>query len=177
MAEIEDNVAIRPLDAADAQAYRALRLQALLQAPEAFGASYAEEAARPLAAFIERITPAPPSLVFGAFADTELVGVAGFLTGISEKSRHRGTLWGVYLAPAWRGRGVARALVEAVVQHAAQHVLVLQARAVTTNSVALRLYERLGFRPYGIESKALRIDGAFFDEALLALDFSEAERG
>jgi RimJ/RimL family protein N-acetyltransferase len=48
---------------------------------------------------------------------------------------------------------------------------------VTTNSVALRLYERLGFKPYGIESKALRIDGAFFDEALLALDFSEAEPG
>ena len=156
MAETEGDVTIRPLDATDAEAYRALRLQALLQAPEA------------------RITPAPPSLVFGAFAKAELVGVAGFLAGNSEKSRHRGTLWGVYLAPDWRGRGIARALVEAVRAHAAQHVLVLQARAVTTNSVALRLYDRLGFKPYGIESKALRVDGTFFDEALLALDFSLA---
>ena len=177
MAETGGDVTIRPLDATDAEAYRALRLQALLQAPEAFGASHAEEAARPLAAFVERITPAPPSLVFGAFANAELVGMAGFLTGNSEKSRHRGTLWGVYLAPDWRGRGIARALVEAVRAHAAQHVLVLQARAVTTNGVALRLYERLGFKPYGIEAKALRVDGTFFDEALLALDFSEAEPG
>ncbi|AOO83465.1 hypothetical protein [Bosea vaviloviae] len=46
--------------------------------------------------------------------------------------------------------------------------------AANTDGVALRLYERLGFKPYGIESKALRIDGTFFDEALLALDFSEA---
>ncbi|POR56827.1 GNAT family N-acetyltransferase [Bosea psychrotolerans] len=172
MAEIKGNITIRPLDATDAEAYRTLRLQALLQAPEAFGASHAEEAARPPATFIARITPAPPSLVFGAFADAELVGIAGFLAGSSEKSRHRGMLWGVYLAPDWRGRGIARALVEAVVQHAAQHVLVLQARAVTTNSVALHLYERLGFKPYGIESKALRINDALFDEALLALDFS-----
>ena len=174
MAETEGDVTIRPLAATDAEAYRALRLQALLQAPEAFGASHAEEAERPLAAFIARITPAPPSLVFGAFAHAELVGMAGFLAGNSEKSRHKGTLWGVYLAPGWRGRGVAQALVEAVIAHAARHVLVLQTRAVTANSVALRLYDRLGFKPYGIESKALHLDGAFIDEALLALDFSLA---
>jgi RimJ/RimL family protein N-acetyltransferase len=163
---------IRPFEAADAEACRRLRLDALRQAPEAFGASHAEEMARPLSAFSERIAPAAPSLVFGALHGTALIGMAGFLASASEKSCHRGALWGVYVAPDARGQGLATALVKAVIAHASQHVIVLQARVVTTNAAAQRLYERLGFRAYGVEAKALRVDGAFFDEALLALDFT-----
>jgi GNAT superfamily N-acetyltransferase len=163
---------IRPLGQADAEAYRRLRLEALQRHPEAFGASYAEEAARPLQAFAERIAPLPPSRVFGGFAGNELVGIAGFLSGTSPKSRHKGTLWGVYVAPSQRGCGLARRLVEAVIAHAAQHVVVLNANVVTSNATARTLYERLGFRCYGTEEKALCIDGVFRDEALLVLDFS-----
>ncbi len=162
---------IRPLAAADAADFRRLRLDALLRAPEAFGASHAEEAARPLSIFAKRLAPVPPGLVMGAFRERTLIGMAGFLAGASEKSRHRGTLWGVYVAPDERDGGVASALVEAVVAHARRHVLVLQARVVTTNATARRLYERLGFRSYGLETRALCVDGAFYDESLLALDF------
>ncbi|WP_439499653.1 GNAT family N-acetyltransferase [Bosea sp. (in: a-proteobacteria)] len=167
------SITIRPLAATDAEAYRAIRLAALAETPEAFGASLTEESARPLERFAERLTPPAPSLVFGAFTGSELVGTAGFLAGSSEKSRHRGTLWGVHVAPAARGRGTGEALVAAAIAQAKRHVVVLQARVVTTNRTARKLYERLGFRPYGIESKALCIDGAYFDEALLSLDFSE----
>jgi ribosomal protein S18 acetylase RimI-like enzyme len=165
-------IEIRPLTAADSKLYRALRLAALADAPEAFGASHADEAARPLAAFTERITPPCPSLVFGAFTEERLIGMAGFLIGATEKTRHRGTLWGVYVAPEGRGRGLATTLVEAVIGQAARHVLVLQARVVTTNATARRLYARQGFVDYGVEAKALRVGGAFYDEALIALDFS-----
>jgi ribosomal protein S18 acetylase RimI-like enzyme len=127
---------------------------------------------RPFSAFAERIAPAAPSLVFGAFARQELVGMAGFLAGTSAKSRHKGMLWGVYVMPKQRGRSLARQLVEAVIAHAAQHVLVLNANVVTTNTAARTLYEKLGFRCYGVEAKALCVNGVFYDEALLALDFS-----
>jgi RimJ/RimL family protein N-acetyltransferase len=168
--------AVRLLAAGDAAAYRALRLAALASAPEAFGASLDEEAARPLDWFVERIAPAPPSRVYGAFAGDDLVGMAGFLANGSGKKRHIGLLWGVYLAPAQRGRGVAAALVGAVVAHAAQHVVILRADVGTGNAAARRLYERLGFRCYGIQPKALRIDGVFHDEAMLALDFLQATK-
>lgn len=165
------SITIRPLAAADAEAYRAIRLAALAEAPEAFGASLTEESARPLERFAERLTPPAPSLVFGAFAGSALVGTAGFLAGSSEKSRHRGTLWGVYVAPAARGRGTGEALVAAAIAQAKRHVVVLQARVVSTNRTARKLYERLGFRPYGIEAKALCVAGVYVDEALLALEF------
>jgi len=165
-------VKIKPLNATHAEAYRNLRLQALATAPEAFGASHAEEAARPLSAFAERINPPEPSRVFGAFAGNQLVGIAGFMVATSPKSRHKGTLWGVYVAPEQRGRGIARGLVEAVIAHATRHVVMLQANVVMTNQHARTLYEGLGFQTYGIETKALCVDGVFHDEALLALDLS-----
>jgi RimJ/RimL family protein N-acetyltransferase len=61
-----------------------------------------------------------------------------------------------------------------VIEHAAQHVLVLQAMVGTANHRARRMYHRLGFVPYGIERNALRIDGIFYDEELLALDLGQA---
>lgn len=164
------DVLIRPLVAEDAQAYRALRLEALLATPEAFGASHAEEAARPLSFFEERLSPQAPSRVFGAYADGALVGMAGFIVGNSAKIRHKGTLWGLYVAPAVRGHSVGEALITTVIEHARRHVVILQVHVVTTNRPAYRLYDRLGFSPYGIESRGLCVDGVFYDEALLALE-------
>jgi RimJ/RimL family protein N-acetyltransferase len=168
-----DTTTIRPLCAADAEAYRALRLAALAETPQAFGASHDEEAAQPLAWFAEGLTPSPTQQRFGGFAGDRLVGSAGFqIYSTTTKSRHKGKLIGVQVVPDWRGRGLAARLVEAVIAHARKHVLVLQAGVGTGNLPARRLYARLGFIEYGIETKALLVDGRFVDEALLALDFS-----
>ena len=47
----------------------------------------------------------------------------------------------------------------------------LHAVVVTTNLAARRLYARLGFRPYGIEPRALKVDDDYFDQELLVLCF------
>jgi RimJ/RimL family protein N-acetyltransferase len=41
----------------------------------------------------------------------------------------------------------------------------------TSNAAAVRLYARLGFRPYGVEPRALKIGGEYHDELLMALRF------
>jgi RimJ/RimL family protein N-acetyltransferase len=165
--------AIRALGPQDAEAYRALRLAALAISPEAFGSSYEEEAALPLESFQARVENTGRSAVFGAFAGDLLIGMAGFRAIEALKQRHKGTLWGVFTEPHWRGRGLGERLVGRVIEHAAQHVQVLQAAVVTTNHGARRMYHRLGFVPYGIERNALRIDGIFYDDALLALDLGQ----
>lgn len=166
-------VTIRALGAPDAEAFRTLRLAGLADAPEAFGASLAEESSRPLERFAERLTPPAPSLVFGAFSGSELVGIAGFLAYEGEKHRHIGLLWGVYLLPAQRGRGIAARLIETLIAHARQHIVVLHADVGVDNRAARRLYEGLGFKLYGVQPKALCVDGRYIDEAMLALDFTE----
>jgi ribosomal protein S18 acetylase RimI-like enzyme len=164
---------IRLLCPTDAAAYRTLRLQALHDHPEAFGASHEDEATRSLEMTAKRLDGGPTNCVFGAFVGADLVGTAGFIIPDgSAKSRHKGLLVGVHVAPAHRDRAIGRALVAAVIDHARAHVVLLQAGVGVTNAPALRLYESLGFQHYGLEEKALRVEGVFVDEALIVLDFA-----
>ena len=144
-----------------------------MEAPQAFGASYEDEAARSLDMIARRLDAGPANCVFGVFEGANLIGTAGFIVpNMSAKSRHKGLLVGVYVARSHRGRAIGRALVAAVVDHARRHVVLLQAAVGIANAPALKLYEGLGFQQYGLEKKALRVDGAYIDEALIVLDFS-----
>ncbi|SHG72089.1 Protein N-acetyltransferase, RimJ/RimL family [Kaistia soli DSM 19436] len=161
---------LRQLRAPDAEAFRALRLAGLINAPTAFGASPAQEVARPIET-VRALLDAAPNAVFGAFVEGRLVGLAGFFRHDGDKARHRGQLWGVYVDPAVRGRGVARRLVEAVIDHARRHVAILEAAVSVGNDHAGALYSVLGFEAYARHPAALMVEGAFIDEILLRLDF------
>ena len=161
------SITIRALAATDVEAYRELRLAALAISPEAFGSSYEEEARLSMDSFRAHVVSDGPSVIFGALAGSQLVGMAGFMANERLKRRHRGTLWGVFLMPEWRGRGLGGRLVARVIEHATAHVLILQASVVTTNQSARQVYARLGFVPYGVERQALLIDGTFYDDEAL----------
>jgi len=161
------------LGPADAAAYRDLRLEGLAKHPEAFGASWEDEAGRPLVWFIERLER---NAVFGAWAaDTaELAGIAGLLVPEEAKLRHKGVLWGMYVQPRARAAGVGAALVARVLDHARGAVEEVRLTVVASNAAAVRLYEAAGFQVYGLERRALKVDGRYHDEALMALRFNGA---
>lgn len=163
---------IRRLVADDAEALRILRLEALRSTPEAFLSSYEEEAARPFDWFTTVATGPGRNATFGAFHGQYLVGMAGFVAGERQKERHKGTLVGVYVQPAFRRRGMACRLVEAVIAHASAHVLLLHATVSADNSGARELYCSLGFVHFATEPKAVNVDGRFHDNDLLLLDFT-----
>jgi len=74
---MSSTILIRLLEPSDAEVFRHLRLEALTVAPEAFGASYEEDASLPLETIRARLS-ASPNAVFGAFADRAPIGMAGF---------------------------------------------------------------------------------------------------
>lgn len=157
-------VTIKRLGPADSDDYRAIRLAALANAPEAFGSTYAAEAARPREVFTERVSRLP---IFGAYDADQIVGMAGYWRHDGLKDKHKGSVWGVYVAPPWRKRGVAGALMQAVIEAARDEVEQLLLAVVAGNDGAMALYRRLGFEVYGVEPRALKSEKGYVDEALM----------
>jgi ribosomal protein S18 acetylase RimI-like enzyme len=162
-------IQIRRLTPADAALYRDARLEALRSNPEAFGSTFEAENARPLTFFSERLGS---SASFGVFHDSELVGIAGLLIQEGRKEAHKGLLVGMYVRPNARKAGVGRRLVETIIEYARERVELIQLAVVSENEPARRLYERLGFVEYGLEKKALKQDGRYYDEVLMAKDLT-----
>lgn len=86
----------------ESEALKALRLAALGDTPEAFGAGLSEETARPEAFWQSWARDNPP---FGIFVDSAARGVAGFWQQGLANLRHRGMLGAMYVAPELRGQG------------------------------------------------------------------------
>jgi len=162
-------IQIRRLAPSEGAAYQEIRLEALRLNPESFGSTFEVENARPPEHFYERVAGCP---VFGAFRDAEIVGMAGFLRREGIKDAHKGYLWGMYVRAGARNAGIGRKLAEAVIEYARRHVEVLQLDVVSENEAARRLYAGLGFVVYGIERKALKQGGRYYDEVLMAKDLT-----
>ncbi|MBW3571682.1 MAG: GNAT family N-acetyltransferase [Gemmatimonadetes bacterium] len=166
---------IRILGAEDAAAYQALRLFGLRESPEAFGSTYESEADTPLEHVGERLArgAAGKDVTFGAFDDDggHLVGVAGLRRQTGLKTRHRAHVWGMYVAPQARGRGLGRALLDALAAHARALDCVerLTLGVETSNAPARALYHAFGFVTYGIEPQAYAFGGRYWDSELMSL--------
>ncbi len=53
----------------------------------------------------------------GAFAPGgDLVGMMGVARNLREICRHKGLIWGVYVQPAWRKQGLARAMLTELIE-------------------------------------------------------------
>ena len=169
-----NDTTIRALAGADAETYRAVRLEALRLEPDAFASSYDEESARPLEVFRERLEGKFGGITFGAFVDrsNEIAGTAGGVREDRAKTRHKLLLVGVYVRPAHRGRGLGEKLVGRVLQHARESgdISVVQLKVAIDNRPACALYERMGLKIYGIERRAIRVGGRYIDEELRAIE-------
>ena len=167
-----NTVVIRQLsssNAGDVADYRAIRLAALRDAPDAFGSTYEAEVGLSTEAFAERLAT---TIVLGAYeaeggGDARIIGMVGFKQQTMTKLAHKGFVWGFYVAPAARGRGVGAALVERIVAAATGLVQQLTLSVVQGNDGALALYERCGFETYGVEPRALKSTTGYADEVLM----------
>src|SRR5262245_8535970 len=96
------DVLIRSTREEDAPAYRALRLQGLQAHPEAFGMDYETSAARPIEYWQERMRSGAggaEGVTYIADAAGELVGMTALVRNDLAKTRHAGSIFGVYTHP------------------------------------------------------------------------------
>jgi GNAT superfamily N-acetyltransferase len=88
---------------------------------------------------------APGEILCGHLDQGLLVAVGGLNCDPFAGRPDVGRIRRVYVRPAWRDKGIGRALVTTLVEHARAHFRCVRLRAENTN--AARLYERIGFAP------------------------------
>ncbi len=156
-----DPPTLRRLGPGDEPQLWSLRARALSESPRAFGRHPDEH---PDLTTFRSVQAArwedPDQRALGAFAADTLVAMAYVVRSSGLKVRHRASLYGFYVAPEARRRGVGRALLRAAVDEAADLGAELLELTVTEgNEAALTLYRSEGFTPWGVQPRALRVDG------------------
>lgn len=77
--------------------------------------------------------------------ENEIIAISGLNKGHSPERPNSGVLSRVYVRPAWRRQGVARALVDGILSEAFRYFH--QVELQTQSAYAARLYESMGFIP------------------------------
>ncbi|MFZ1684579.1 MAG: GNAT family N-acetyltransferase [Candidatus Zixiibacteriota bacterium] len=141
---------IRKLRATEVELFREIRMESTRLHPEAFCdcpeemLGYSEQKMHD---FADPSDSFPQKFILGAFENDRLLGVVGFFREESIKERHRGYVWSVYTRPEARGKGVSRALMEALIAEARkiEGLEFLALDVSTTQQPARNLYLSLGF--------------------------------
>jgi GNAT superfamily N-acetyltransferase len=136
-------VLVRETVMGDWQALRDIRLEALRDAPTAFGSTYEREVARSEADWRDRISRGG---TFLAYIPEVSASEPGGLIGGYQEDPVTVELVSMYVRPRARGRGLGDALVAAVIGWAgARNATSVHLWVTETNAPARALYERCGF--------------------------------
>jgi ribosomal protein S18 acetylase RimI-like enzyme len=164
---------IRPLTEDDAPAWWHLRLLALRTDPNSFAESEDEHQATSLEQVRVRFRGRDPQkhFVLGLFEDQELAGMAGFYRFGQDKFQHKGRVWGVYVRRESRRQGGASALLTELIKRAwaIPELEQITLAVAATQLPAKLLYQKLGFMPYGIEPRSLKVSGEYIDDELMVM--------
>jgi RimJ/RimL family protein N-acetyltransferase len=164
---------IRPLEIEDFTQFLDIQSAALLHAPEVFGSDYDWFAGLSILSKeqrYEKYMNFPYQYLLGAVDPAGvIVGMIGYSSQNSTKTRHKGGLWGLFVRDEYRGQGIASILVNSLVETARDVLDVeqLQLSVSTQNQASYGLYLRLGFTVYGTEIHAMKIDESYVDEYLM----------
>ena len=154
---------IRRLIPADASIYREFRLRGLRDHPDAFTSSFEEEAMRPLVVTQQRLAADSETSMWGAFIDDVLAGAIGLSRESRRKNRHKASVVAMYVPPEFSSRGIGRALIAEVIAHArAAGMEQLTLTVTASNARARALYAGAGFASFGVEPRAIKVDGVYY---------------
>ena len=154
---------VRRLGPADAAQYRALRLAGLRAFPHAFRPAVEEALEQPLS-WAEKRLATRGEYWFGAFTGEELAGAICLRTQDGVKIRHSASLNALVVDPQRQREGIGAALVTHLIDFARGLGFIRQITLTVHdgNRAAEALYERFGFRQFGLEPNAFLHDGAYY---------------
>lgn len=149
---------LRRIGADDWTAFKEVRLRALADAPDAFGAVLADARQQPDSLWRDRAAGPGPALV--GFAGGIPVAMGGLFTPADRDAVY---VWGMWTAPEVRGRGWAGRILDDLLARARETGRDVVLHVTEGNDAARRLYVGRGFQSTGTweplrEGSPLRIE-------------------
>jgi RimJ/RimL family protein N-acetyltransferase len=166
------SIIIRKLQPHESAIYRELRLACLKNAPEYFGSTYEEEALNSkfmFETFIEN--DSPDHVMFGAFDGERLIGITGFNRMARQRAMHRGELVEVYVDSSYRGQNIGEKLIRQVLDYVftLDGIEQVQLSVIANNHTAIKLYEKFGFKAFGVQPKYFKVGDTYMDQQFMQL--------
>src|SRR3954447_7813967 len=162
---------VRPAEARDAAAMDRIYAQGVEDRDATF------ETSAPGPAAWERMIGTAPELV-AVDEGGEVIGFAGVLRYSDRCVYDGGGEYTIYLDRAARGRGVGRALLDALVGAAEREGLYkLVGKLMADNAASTALARRCGFREVGVHLRHARLDGAWRDVVVVERLIGPARAG
>ncbi len=164
----DDPVEIVSLPPEHWQAYRAIRLEALRDSPQAFGTTYADMLAKPQGFWQLRLEDAASAKSSWLLFARRAGSVLGMIGAFADPPESRAAaVISVFVTPAERGQGVSRLLMHAILERLAQAGFTQAHLSVNIEQkAALRLYQNFGFRVTASETNPMG-DGQVHEEYLM----------
>jgi len=165
-------IIISKLNLNEWEKYKKIRLEALKNEPSSFGMSYEEELKLSDDQWKEKLQKYNDenySIMLFAKDKANLVGMIGAYWVDIEKVKHIGNIFGVYVNPKYRGKGIGKLLMKEILKKLDKMPLIKKIKlgVVTQQIPALRLYEKYGFNKVGKYEKELRVGDEYYDEYLM----------
>lgn len=170
------NISIKRLTVEDWLAFSEIRLRALQTDPQVFGSNYAAESQFTEEDWKKRLVDTENSAIFALFDEEEPIGMTGVSVWRDDETKSTAILWGSWLAPDYRGKGLSDVIYRARIDWAKKHPtirrLIVSHRA--SNLASKYANRKHNFKFTGTDEKVWN-DGAVEDEVCYEL-FIEKEQ-
>lgn len=167
------SVEYRKLKPSESKKYREIRLECLQNAKDNFGSTYEESVIMPELFFETAIKNEDEyNKIFGAFHGDTLAAICGYRRESSLKTRHRALLVQVYTKPEYRGKNISYELMKCMIDKLFEDETMQQITlgVVSDNHEAIKVYERLGFKEYGLHKNYFKDGDIYRNERLMMLE-------
>ncbi len=153
------------------QAYKEIRLLALRTEPHFFSRKYEDEAAVPDQEWEDDLASADLG-VFGVFDGDKVIGMTGVIMKDKlDPSMQTAALWGSWIDPVYRGRGISHEMYRARIAWAREHKtarrVIVSHRA--SNEPSKRANQKHGFVYTHTEKDTVWPDGLMEDQVFYEL--------
>lgn len=148
---VNNEIKIIKLPIGQWQEYKELRLRALKTEPQAFSSSHAKETTYPDEKWQERLKSANEGITSWMYFARKGNGLVGMIGGYRDENNlrnHTAQIWGVYVDPEYRGKGIAKSLKSILIDSMAQNIDIntIKLEVNTDQGSAKKLYEHFGFK-------------------------------